>query len=198
MFGRYLERSRLHGISAFASPHPQRVLVLGEGDGRFTISALKEYPNLLVDSVERSLKMREQTRMRIQKLGKGYENRYRVIATEALSFSFPNSEYDIVVAQYFLDCFNTKIANELLVKISRTLKPEGKLVYTDFSFPQKPLARWTGKVIVSFLYQFFRLTTDIEANRLPALVWPQSLKLTSSQTFLRGLLISEIRIKSPD
>ncbi len=198
MFGRYLERSRLHGITVFESPHLQRALVLGEGDGRFTINALKEYPNLLVDSIERSLKMREQTKMRIQKLGEAYENRHRVIANEAQSFTFPNSEYDVVVVQYFLDCFNSNDANELLVKISRTLKPDGKLVYADFSIPENSPARWTGKAIILFLYLFFRFTTDIETNRLPALEWPQSLKPTSRQFLLKGLLTSEIRMKSLD
>lgn len=198
MFGHYLEQSRLHGITTFDSPHPQRALVLGEGDGRFTNLVLKEYPNLTVDSIERSSEMREQTKMRIQKLGKIYENRHRFIATEAKSFSFPNSVYDIVVGQYFLDCFNTNDANKLLVKISRTLKPDGKLIYTDFSIPQKPPARWAGKTIVSFLYQFFRLTTDIESNQLPTLTWPQPLKLTAQKTLLKGLLTSEIRTKSLD
>lgn len=198
MFGRHLERSRLYGITAFESPNPQRALILGEGDGRFTHFALKEYPNLLVDSVERSSKMREQTQRRIQKLGQAYEHRHRFVAADVQSLLFPNSEYNIVVAQYFLDCFNTEVASGLLTKIARTLKAEGKLVYSDFSIPQKVPTRWIGKLIVSVLYQFFRSTTDIKAKQLPALAWPQSLKLISRQSTLKGLLTSEIRIKSPD
>ncbi len=196
-FGHQLEHSRNHGLQALDSERAQRGLILGPGDGRFLNLALARNPKLQIESIERSPKMQEQTYERIQRLGKDCLNRYHHIANDARQYSFPNSEYDIVVAQYFLDCFNSTDANALLKKIAHTLKPNGKLVYADFSIPPKNPAKWIATGIAKLLYFCFRLTTDIETNRLPKLVWPLSLKLISSETRLKGLVTSTIRTKSP-
>ncbi len=79
-----------------------------------------------------------------------------------------------------------------------TLKPGGKLVYADFTIPQEIIAKWIATGIVKLLYLCFRLATDIQTNRLPELIWPESLKLISSETRLRGLVTSTIRKKDPD
>ena len=152
---------------------------------------------LQIDSIERSPKMQEQTSARIQKLGKNYMNRYRHIANDARQYSFPDSEYDCVVAQYFLDCFKSTDANALLEKFAHTLKSNGKLIYADFTIPPKVPARWIANGIVGLLYLCFRLATDIETHRLATLVWPESLKLISRETRLKGLVTSTIRRKSP-
>ncbi len=198
MFGHQLERSRNHGILAFEPNKPQRALLLGDGDGRFSELALKQNPQLQIDSIERSFKMREQARLRLRKSNGNIVYRHHYVASDAKSFQFPKSEYDIVVAQFFLDCFPTKTANAFLSKFARTLKPYGKFVYTDFSIPKRTSARWIGEATVSFLYLFFRLTTDIEATHLPNLASPKSLQLTSRKTYLNGILSSEISSKTHD
>jgi len=196
-FGHQLERSRNHGLKALGSDKCDRCLILGPGDGRFLSLALAKNPKLQIDSIERSPKMQEQTSARIQKLGKNYMNRYRHIANDARQYSFPDSEYDCVVAQYFLDCFKSTDANALLEKFAHTLKSNGKLIYADFTIPPKVPARWIANGIVGLLYLCFRLATDIETHRLATLVWPESLKLISRETRLKGLVTSTIRRKSP-
>lgn len=198
LFGQKLNQSRHHGLTVLEPDMPQRALILGDGDGRFSYYALRKSPNLQIDSIERSSKMRDLAQSRIQKLGASFENRHQYISTDARSFSFPNSEYDIVVVQYFLDCFHTTDANSFIENFARTLKPNGKLVYTDFSIPKKRIVRWIAKGIVKCLYSFFRLTTDIEASHLPSIVWPHSLKLTSKKSLLKGIITSEIRARSLD
>ena len=196
-FGHQLEYSRNHGLKALESGKCDRCLILGPGDGRFLGLALSRNPKLQIDSIERSPKMKEQTSERIQKLGKNYMNRHCHIADDARQYSFPDSEYDCVVTQYFLDCFNSNDANALLEKFAHTLKPNGKLIYADFTIPPKVPARWIASGIVGLLYLCFRLSTDIETHRLPKIVWPESLKLISRETRLKGLVTSTIRMKSP-
>jgi ubiquinone/menaquinone biosynthesis C-methylase UbiE len=197
-FGHQLERSRHHGLKALKPNKGQRCLILGPGDGRFSSLALARNPKFQIDSIERSPKMQKQTNARIRTLGESCINRYRHIANDVRQYSFPDSEYDIVVAQYFLDCFKSIDANRLLEKFALTLKPGGKLVYADFTIPQEIPAKWIATGIVKLLYLCFRLATDIQTNRLPELIWPESLKLISSETRLRGLVTSTIRKKDPD
>lgn len=195
MFGRRLESARFQGIATFEFSKPQRALIIGDGDGRFSQMALTENPHLSIDSIERSSKMRKQASLRIQKLGENYRDRHRYIAHDVRDFSFANSEYDFVVAQFFLDCFSSNDANVLLRNFARTLKPNGKLIYVDFAVPCKAPLRWLGKGFITILYLFFRITTDIGTSRLPELVWPNSLRISRKQLFLKGLVTSEIRSK---
>lgn len=44
--------------------------------------------------------------------------------------------YDIVVANYFLNLFEAERASEMLRHLARLLKPEGRLLITDFAQPE--------------------------------------------------------------
>lgn len=196
MFGKKLEYARFDCLSIFETGKPQRALVLGDGDGRFSYNALKLNPHLSIDSIEQSSSMREQARKRIQQLGKDDARRHAHIAYNALTYSFPISEYDIVVVQFFLDCFESSNANRLLSKLARALKANGKLAYADFSVPGRYPTKLIGKTVVSFLYLFFRMTANIESKRLPTLVWPDSLELTLKRQIMDGLVVCEIRTRT--
>ena len=101
------------------------------------------------------------------------------------------------MAQYFIDCFRSIDANALIEKFAHTLKSNGKLIYADFTIPPKVPVRWIANGIVGLLYLCFRLATDIETHLLATLVWPESLKLISRETRLKGLVTGTIRRKSP-
>ncbi len=123
----------------------------------------------------------------ISSAGSIEEHRYRQIHINALQYSYPISEYDIVICHYFLDCFIERNASDLLLKIEKSLKPGGFFLYSDFndSCLLHQLAIW-------ILYRFFRLTTDIEATQLPRLNLPESLALASRRKWISGLVVSEI------
>ncbi len=195
MFGGKLESARIMGLKAINPAKPQRALILGEGDGRFSFEALKAFPLLSIDSIEKSPRMREQTQKRLDRFAEDDSKRHRFIANDARACTFPISEYDIVFTHFFLDCFHSSDANALLSKIARTLKSQGRLVYTDFSISRHSPAKFFQTILVSFLYLSFRLSTDIESKQLPSLAWPESLKLTSRSASLSGLITSEIRTR---
>lgn len=192
LFWNQLERARAHGLQAFDPETTQRALALGDGDGRFSAIALKRNPRLRIDSVDSSPAMLNQATKRIEQLGPDVRNRFQPIQADAREHSFERNDYDVVVAQFFLDCFSSEDANRLLERAGKALRPEGTLVYADFTARSgKRLHRW----IVKLLYSLFRLTTDIESRTLPKLAWPYSLKLDKEKRWNEGLIVSEIRRK---
>jgi len=195
LFGRKLEQARDFHLEALDTRKPGKALILGEGDGRFTYKALHTNPKLSVDSIEQSFEMRRLAQSRIEKLGNRGKDRYCQIKNDALQYSFPQNEYDFVITQFFLDCFRTENANQLIVGINRALKVEGKFLYLDFSIPNGRSTYWLSHGLVAFLYLFFRATTNIEARSLPLLSWPKSLEARSKRRLMKGLLTCETRTK---
>lgn len=194
-FGRKLERTREHALSAFDASRPQTALLLGDGDGRFACRALQSNPLLHIDSIDSSASMLNRARRRIENFDSNLLERYNPIEANALLYEFPASNYDIVVTQFFFDCFRSKKANALIVQLEAAIKPKGKFAYADFSIPSKQPWNPIGQFLIAMLYQCFRLTTDIKAKRLPQLQWPDRFVLESKTERLKGVLTSEIRSK---
>ncbi len=193
-FGCSLEAARNRGLEAIDPNAPQTLLLLGDGDGRFAFRALEKNPNAIVYSIDRSPKMLRRAQSRIEKLGPSALRRFNPIQSNVFDYEFPEKGYDVIAAQFFLDCFQTIEANQLLSRIAQSLKPKGRFIYADFSIPEKPPWSWLGLWIVKSLYCFFGLATDIEARELPELVWPETLIQLSRRTARKGLLVSEIRM----
>ncbi|MGY8693147.1 MAG: class I SAM-dependent methyltransferase [Verrucomicrobiia bacterium] len=194
-FGKSLQHARGHALSAFDAKQPQKALLLGDGDGRFACRALQDNPLLQIDSIDISASMIHCAKTRIGTLDPELLRRYNPINANALNYEYPLSKYDVVVTQFFLDCFRSDQANQLIAKLETTIKLNGEFAYADFSIPKKRTSKFAGRFLVAILYHCFRLTTDIRANRLPTLEWPESLELETKAEFLKGLLTCEIRTK---
>src|SRR5579864_5277091 len=93
-FGGALRRRREAFL--FELGNPQKVLVLGDGDGRFLQVFEALYPQARIDAVDVSAKMIE--------LAKTRAERVAFHACDAREFVF-GEEYDLAVAHFFFDCF---------------------------------------------------------------------------------------------
>ena len=88
------------------------------------------------------------------------------IHSDVFEWNFPENKYDLVVTNFFLDCFNFDELKKLINKISISLKPKGKLMYGDFNVPNSFLKKAITLPILGIMYLFFRITTGISTNKL--------------------------------
>lgn len=159
VFGKRLQQHRTAYLGAAANA--SRVLVLGDGDGRFTQALIQTYPDLEIDSIELSRGMLSQARKRVS------SSSVHLMQGDALQYPFPDAYYDLVYTHFFLDCFDTLTLTKLIASIARASRPESTWIVSDF----RQLHQGWRKIFSSFwlaiMYLFFRLATGLKTQRLP-------------------------------
>lgn len=177
VFGKKLNRAYLHFLSRLNEG--DHVLIIGGGTGKI----LRDMPfNVRVTYVEKSRVMIRHAR------------RYAQLDTEFywadfLQFESPDT-YDWVICPFFLDVFDSEHLTQVIEKIKNFLKPDGRLIVTDF----KPGER-LQKLFVRFMYWFFKITTNIEAAKLLDIdeyVLKGGLEGEESVFFMKNLIFSRI------
>ena len=198
VFGNILEQTRKSSHRVFESLPQARVLALGDGDGRFSCDTLNRFANIHIDSLDSSKGMINTATDRIHRSDSNLLNRYKPIVADALSHKYPIDSYDIVVSQFFLDCFTDDQVKELVARLSLTLKPGGYLCYADFAYPNRQPMKSISKIVLPTLYRFFRLTAGLSTNHLPQVNLSDSLDLLEREVWLQGFIVSETWQKRTD
>lgn len=171
-FGGALRRRREAFL--FELGNPKKVLVLGDGDGRFLQVFTALYPEARVEAVEGSGRMMELARARAPSA--------TFHLADAREFVF-EQEYDLAVAHFFFDCFETE---ELALLLGRARTREW--LVSEFRN-----TRWSWPVIRG-LYFFFRLTTGLRVRALPdhrGVLKKLGYRMEKEERGLGGLLVSE-------
>jgi SAM-dependent methyltransferase len=200
-FGGALERRRYAFLTDVADA--KRVLVLGEGDGRFLAKFVAprktpskhgentvSTPCLSVDYVDLSANMLELARSRAGTDCVTYHQ------ADALTIPLPAAHYDLVVTHFFLDCLDENDAAALVAKIGASVRPNARWLISEFREP----AMW-ARVIVGGLYFFFRITTGLRTRRLIGhhpLLTRAGFVLVREETGRFGLLASELWLHRED
>lgn len=161
-FGSDLEAARFCHLEKLRGC--RRVLILGEGDGRFLEKLLREFPEILVECVDQSPAMQARARDRLTEA-----ERKRVVfrLADVRAAEFPPNEFDAVVTLFFLDCFTDTEVGALVSQLGRVLRVEARWLWADFALPEQGWRRWRAGVWVRGLYWFFALSTGIAVRRLP-------------------------------
>ena len=194
-YGGFLHRCRTAHLSRLAAC--RRALVLGDGDGRFLADLLRANANVVVDSIDISHAMVNLARQRIAAIP-GASQRVRFYTGDARTLPLPGVGYDLVVTNFFLDCFPAHELAELIDRISAVCHAEAVWVDGDFRLPESGWARPVARVLLAGMYAFFRLTTRIPAGRLidPApYLTAHGFALESEVTLLRGFLSSRLWVR---
>lgn len=159
-FGSRLQRARTVHLSHLKSA--ARVLVLGEGDGRFVEQLLRHNPACSVDVLDSSPQMIARARRRI-----GNDPRVRFCCCDALRYDFRTTiRYDGIVTLFFLDCFEDTDLSALLERLTDTAQARATWLYADFRLDSKSRWRLPQRLGVWLLYRCFSALTDIRASRL--------------------------------
>jgi len=190
-FGTLLQRARRSSLQVFESHPNARVLILGDGDGRFSCEAILRNPNISIDILDSSQGMLAAVINRIRKADSRVLERYNPILGNTLTYEYPFHHYDIVVCQFFIDCFASAEANDLIARLTLALKSGGKFSYVDFAHPKLQPMKSFSKIVLPALYGFFRQTTGISDRQLPRIVWPGSLSCSDRAEWSQGFIVSE-------
>src|SRR5581483_7339920 len=73
-----------------------------------------------------------------------------------LNFDFP-SAIDLIVTQFFLDCFEGDELRQVVRKLASVLTPDGKWIVADFQVPPRGWRRARARLVLKLAYGFFRI-----------------------------------------
>ena len=196
LFRGALERARTEQMDALAQC--PRILLLGEGDGRFAQELLRRYPSASITIVERSQGMLKRCRQRlggVSESSQQYDVQY-IEADIGDWLARPTSvQWDAIVTLFFLDCFEDPELANIVSELARRLCPKGLWLYADFQQTEHGLHRVFTRALIRVLYIFFAVQTDIRARRLvDPRPWLRHHKLSQKTRCrsLGGLLVSEL------
>ena len=122
-FGGMLQWCRTALVSDLADA--RRVLILGEGDGRFVQAFLAHNPAASVHVVDGSPRMIALACHRA-----GCERVTWQVA-DARAVEPPRAEYDLIVTNFFLDCFGPDDLARLIPRVAVALQPGGRWLVAD-------------------------------------------------------------------
>lgn len=189
MFGSLLQSARtafipLTGVSHCADNGEIRVLVVGDGDGRFLRELLLSHSRVIVDYVDCSPGMLELARSRVS-------NDPRV-HWHCMSFAdFPTSKYDVVAAHFFLDGFARVEQKLMLDKLVGSLEVRGVLLVSDFDENAHLGARALVRLMQFFFYIVAQLP-NATAVRHDTEFELRGLKKDSETLWWRGTIFSQM------
>lgn len=190
-FGHALQRARVFWIDRI--PAPKRVLVVGEGDGRFLCELAQLFPKIEIDCVDVSERMLGFARTLVQRTCPHARARIGYFREDILTWS-PRGPYDLLVTHFFLDCFSREEVRRIVSKLGDVATSDAVWLLADFTVPPSRLGRMHAQIWLRLMYCFFRISAGISAKELvdptPCLR-ENRFFLASCQRFRSGLLKSE-------
>ena len=163
-FGSALMRARTSLLETL--PPLEKVLVLGEGDGRFLKALLETQPRCQVTCVEQSPGMVQRAHARLAKSPS--LERVNFTIQDASRFKPEKRSYDAIFTTFFLDCFTEAQLGEALPLWLKGLKRGGLWYYADFQQPNTGLTAIRAKMYLSIMHRFFRWQTGLQPRQLVA------------------------------
>ena len=161
--GEKLQRCRTAFLAQAAGV--ERVLILGEGNGRFLAACRQALPMTSVTCVDASARMLGLARGRLRRRELD-ASRIEFVNVDALDWSPPANTFDLIVTHFFLDCFAPNELGTLIAKLAQAARPKAMWLLADFQVPSAGLARVRAQVIHRIMYGFFRSATGLSARRL--------------------------------
>ena len=187
-FGRALERRRFAFLSKLKTAH--KILVLGEGDGRALLRLQNLAQQASIHVVELSGAMIALARRRISGAPQIHFQQ-----ADARTAEFGQEQFDGITTFFFLDCFKEPEALSVVLRLTQALKPGGLWLITDFAVPPSGWQRWYAALWIWIMYRFFRITTGLQASRLPPindLLNAAGLALIAEEQEHAGMIISQV------
>ncbi len=189
VFGNALQAARVAMIPQVDSP--QRVLIAGEGDGRFLAEFVCAFPDCDVTCVDGSARMLELARRRIA----GKHARVDFVQADLLQRLPVTGDYDLIVTHFFLDCFDGAQLPLVVKQFAERATPNAQWLVADFAIPDRGVRRCAARSLIAVMYWFFRLTTEIGAKQLvdprPAMS-ANGFRQVREQLLLGGIVTSQL------
>lgn len=197
-FGSELQRAR----NAFLGEikNPKRVLIVGEGDGRFLLEFLRHAPSAKVDCLDASAAMLALAQWRLEKVLPNSLLRTRLIHSTIEQWHLGDPDYDLIVTNFFLDCFPARKLESIVAKLARAAGPSATWLLVDFRYPSSPLRRLRARLWLGGMYLFFRAFAGIEARDLidpTPFLRSHGFACVQQKKFRGGMIKSELWKRAP-
>lgn len=192
-FGRELERCRFALLPQLS--RASKVLMLGEGDGRFLCRLVKDYPTLSVDAFDISVRMIEIARQRLNSSGVFEPSRIVMHQRDATQTVFPERSYDLVVTHFFFDFFTNDALASLVDRVTPSLGTNAQWLVSEFDIPKGRIARLSARFWLKVMYVFFRFATGLRNQALPewrTILLKAGFKPKERLSFQRGFAVCEL------
>ena len=192
VFGSRLDRARQAFFDAIVQA--DRILLVGEGNGRFLTSLLAHKGIGSIKVVEKSTVMVRLAKDRIRKLEEVPFD-LEFIEADVREYN-PANKFDCVVTHFLLDLFNPPAQQSVTHRIAELTTASGTWINVDF-LPARTLR---GSVLMCLQYTFFHIVSQIEARRCfdestaaAAAGWT----IAETVSYLGGLVVAKRWQKEP-
>lgn len=146
-------------------PAAHNILLLGEGHGRGLVECARRFPKAQINCVDASAGMLGQAKRQLAR--HGLSNRQtQFIQADILRWKPLAPRHDLVVTNFFLDCFRGDQLKAIVPMIAAAAVPEANWLISDFQIAPAGWKRVRSRLIVWSLYAFFRATTHLAAAKL--------------------------------
>lgn len=173
---------------------PSRILIAGEGNGRFLVECGRAFPQAAITVIDASVGMLKQAEKRLVSSGLP-AHRVSFVHGNILNWELQNAAHDFVVTHFFLDCFDEAELQNVVSRLSAAASADAQWLIADFQMPSVGWQKWRAQLIHALMYAFFRPVTKLSARRV---VPPQpfletaGFTRTRSRRFNWGLLGAEL------
>ncbi len=189
-FGPLLSRTRNHYLPLLEDC--RHALVLGDGDGRFTLALLKANRRVRVHAIDASSGMLDQLELR----SATYRDRLTTEMVDIRQWAPErHSQFDLIVSHFFLDCLSTSEVSLLAERVTPAASDEARWIISDFATPPNLYGRLVAAPMVAMLYCAFGILTGLKVHTLPdhaAALHAAGWRLEAERPRLAGLLVSQI------
>jgi len=146
--------------------HAGNILLLGEGNGRFLPACRARFSKAHITCVDASAAMLAQARRRLVAGGSSVRNVSFVQADVLHWQPPPRAAFDLIVTNFFLDCFQAQQLEQLTTSIAAVASPDANWLLADFQMAASGLWRLRSQLILRLMYVFFGVVTQLPASRL--------------------------------
>jgi SAM-dependent methyltransferase len=157
VFGSQLNRARRAFFDAVVQA--DRILLVGEGNGRFLTLLLAHKNKGCINVVEKSAVMIRLAKERTRKPG-ALRCDVKFVEADVLEYS-PAEKFDCAVTHFLLDLFNPAAQRSLIQRIAELTIPSGTWINVDFL----PARTVRGRILMWSQYAFFRMASQIQARQ---------------------------------
>jgi SAM-dependent methyltransferase len=161
--GEKLQRCRLTHVQALRQS--QRILLVGEGHGRFLEAAVEQLPAARFTYLDASEEMLQVAHNRLLQARLPLAQ-IQFVRANILDWSPPPAVFDAIVSNFFLDCFPPSPLEYIVTKLAAAATAQALWLLSDFCVGPGRWAKMRAECILWLMYRFFRLATDLPASRL--------------------------------
>jgi len=163
--GGKLQRSRTALLDE--TSEPRSILLLGEGHGRCLLTCCRRFPHARIVCLDASAKMLTVARQHLER-NKIDSSGVEFIHADVLHWTAPGAGFDLIVTNFFLDCFRPDQLEHIISNIAESTTVNANWLIADFQVAASGMKRLRSRLILWAMYTFFCTVTRIPAHKLTA------------------------------